>query len=58
MKRYKVPIDFIVEATSPEECKVRINEFLLHSVMENRITFGVIDYHAPVGYPVEEMVGS
>ena len=57
MNKYRVPIDFIVNASSPEECKIRINEFLLHALMENRKTFGVVDYEAPYSYPLEEMVG-
>ncbi len=51
--KYRVPIDFIVKATTPEEAKIRIEEFLLHAVSEFRLAFDILEYEAPFGYPIE-----
>lgn len=58
MKQYKVPIDFTIKADSPEEAKYRLEEFLLQAVNEFRLTYGIIDYEAPYGFPTEEVPSS
>ncbi len=53
--RYKVPIDFTITADSPEEARLRINEFLEDSIMTGRSYFQVVDYEVPYGYPAESL---
>ena len=51
---YKVSVDFTVEASSPEEVKVNLNEFLLRAITEWRLMHcKVKDYEFPYGYPEE-----
>lgn len=54
--KYRVPVDFIVEAANPEELKVNLNEFLLKAITEWRLIHcKVKDYEFPYGYPEEAM---
>lgn len=55
LKKYNIPIDFVVRASTPEEAQLRISEFLLRAVTEFRVDYNIVDYEAPYGYPVEEI---
>lgn len=57
--KYRVPVDFIVEAANPEELKVNLNEFLLKAITEWRLIHcKVKDYEFPYGYPEEPLSDS
>ena len=51
---YRIPIDFFIKADSPEEAKIRMEEFLTQALSEFRLKFYVDGWEAPFGYPITE----
>lgn len=52
---YKIPVDIIIDADSPEEAELLSQEFMLRAASEYRKQFFLRDYEFPVGYPIEEI---